>query len=140
MLAGDAHATAPQPASEVGWGCGFRPRRLVAAPPSNCNDISPVTLQLFFPDCWDGQHLDSADHRDHVSYSRNGRCDDGHPVPIAQLQLSIVWPVWGDTSHAGLGSGSVITAHGDFFNSWKQSRLRDEVDTCIHAKANCTIG
>ena len=39
-----------------------------------------------------------------------------------------------------LASGAAISAHGDFLNGWVQERLEDEVQLCIHAHANCTIG
>jgi hypothetical protein len=138
MLAGNHDAISPQPTSMVGWGCGFTPRRLVSRPPNDCTDISPLTMQLFFPNCWNGRTLDSADHRSHMAYSVDGVCPPDHPVPITQLQLTIEYPVWGPTGTLRLSSGPTITAHGDFMNSWRESRLYYEVELCIHAKANCT--
>ena len=140
MLAGNVKATAPQPLGIVSWGCGLRPRVPSSLPPHDCNASSPLTLRLLFADCWDGRHLDSEDHRTHVAYSRAGRCPSSHPVAITQLQVSVEYPVLESAGRTiTLASGSPITAHGDFFNTWVQSRLAFEVSTCIHAHANCTF-
>lgn len=126
---------------EAGWGCGLRPRRLHAEPPTDCTDPSPLTLQLRFPDCWDGERLDADDHRSHVAASVDGACPDTHPVLVTQLQLSIQWPVTGAAGdRVALSSGPVAGAHGDFLNGWDEAALEAHVDLCIRAKANCTIG
>jgi hypothetical protein len=125
----------------AGWGCGLRPRRFHAAPPTDCTGPSPLTLRLRFPDCWDGRNLDSPDHRSHVARSQAGQCPPTHPVLMTELQVSIVWPVTGeDAASASLSSGSVHGAHGDFLNGWDPKALEHHVELCIHAKANCTIG
>ena len=125
----------------AGWGCGLRPRHLAEVPPDDCTDRSPLTLQLRFPDCWDGENLDSPDHRAHVARSVDGACPATHPVLMTELQLSISWPVTGAAATtATLASGSTAGAHGDFLNGWEPDALAGHVDLCIHAKANCTIG
>ena len=140
LLAGNPKAIAPQSTDVAGWGCGLRPRRLLPTPPNDCTAPSPLTLQLFFPDCWDGERLDSEDHRAHAAYSDDGACPATHPVPITELQLSIQYPVTQLAAGVTLASGAAISAHGDFLNGWVQERLEAEVQLCIHAHANCTIG
>lgn len=126
---------------EAGWGCGMRPRRLRAEPPTDCTDPSPLTLRLRFPDCWDGERLDSDDHRAHVAASVDGACPATHPVLMTQLQVSVQWPVTGAAAgRVTLSSGAVAGAHGDFLNGWDPDALAGHVDLCIKAKANCTIG
>lgn len=125
----------------AGWGCGLRPRQLRAEPPTDCTDPSPLTLQLRFPDCWDGERLDAEDHRSHVAASVDGACPASHPVLMTELQVSVQWPVTGaDAGRIALSSGPVAGAHGDFLNGWADGALEDHVDLCIRAKANCTIG
>jgi hypothetical protein len=132
---------AGEPTGDAGWGCGLRPRRFHAAPPTDCTDPSPLTLRLRFPDCWDGERLDSPDHRAHVTASVDGACPATHPVLMTQLQVSVVWPVTGaDAGRVTLSSGAVAGAHGDFLNGWDPEALQGHVDLCIEAKANCTIG
>jgi hypothetical protein len=125
----------------AGWGCGLRPRTLHVEPPTDCTDPSPLTLRLRFPDCWDGENLDTEDHRSHVAASVDGACPATHPVLMTQLQVSVGWPVTGaDAGRITLSSGAVAGAHGDFLNGWDPQALQDHVDLCIEAKANCTIG
>lgn len=130
-----------EPTGEAGWGCGLRPRQLHVEPPTDCTDLSPLTLRLGFPDCWDGENLDSDDHRSHVAASVDGACPDSHPVLMTQLQVSVVWPVTGvDAGRVTLSSGPVGGAHGDFLNGWDPDALADHVDLCIRSRSNCTIG
>jgi hypothetical protein len=138
---GSGHSAGPDPTAGAGWVCGLRPRQLHVEPPTDCTDPSPLTLRLRFPDCWDGKHLDSDDHRSHVTPSLDGVCPETHPVLMTQLQLSIVWPITGDSAgRAVLSSGPTARAHGDFLNGWNEQALEDHIDLCIRAKANCTIG
>jgi len=152
MIAGDpsagghdhqvsSHPAGPDPTATAGWGCGLRPRRFHVEPPTDCTDPSPLTLRLRFPDCWDGEHLDSDDHRSHVAPSVAGACAATHPVLMTELQVSVVWPVTGPAAaRATLSSGPVAGAHGDFLNGWDEQALENHIDLCIRSRSNCTIG
>jgi hypothetical protein len=128
------------PVSWVGWGCGLRPKRWRTSPPQDCTDRSPLTLHLTFPDCWDGEHVRSADHRAHAAYSVHGRCPSRQPVPILQVETATQYPITGSTNDLRLASGGWQTSHGDFLNAWDPERLRRHTELCIRALANCTIG
>ena len=52
---------------------------------------------MTFPDCWDGAHLHSDDHREHMAYSGVDGCPAGHPVAVPQLELVVRYPVSGDS-------------------------------------------
>jgi len=136
MVAGDAGATAPQPTSVVAWSCGAGGVR--AATPPSCDGMD-LRLLVTFPDCWDGEHADSDDHRSHVSYSTAGACDDAHPVPIPQLQFTIEYPPVDDVEALTLASGPIVSAHADFWNAWDQDKLEREVDMCIQRQKVCSI-
>ncbi|MCB0976463.1 MAG: DUF1996 domain-containing protein [Acidimicrobiales bacterium] len=151
LIAGDMHRGPGDwpPIDQVGWGCGFRPKRYRHTPPTNCTPRSPLNLRLVFPDCWNGKDLRSDDHYSHVAYSTNGWCPRSHPVPIVQVQVSIEYPVWAkekggppatDASKLMLASGRFEGSHGDFFNSWDPKRLDHLTTLCVRAMANCTIG
>jgi hypothetical protein len=64
-----------------------------------------------FPDCWDGEHLDSDDHVSHTARSAEGTCPETHPVAVPQLLLAITYPVTGAGHDLSLASGSVLTGH-----------------------------
>jgi hypothetical protein len=140
IVAGRATATAPQ-RGVVRWTCRDDQGKGSARIPSCGSQF--VTLRVTFPDCWDGRRLDSPDHRSHMAYNRAGglepgpqRCPESHPVVVPQLQLNVVYPVYNGRGVA-LASGSVLTAHADFFNAWRASVLRHRVRTIINGGKAC---
>jgi hypothetical protein len=137
MIAGDPLATEPQPVSVVAWSCGNGSRRDVRPP--SCDSSALLRLDVTFPDCWDGVNLDVPGHRDHLRYSSAGRCPESHPTAIPQLVLSVTYPVHGAVGGMRLASGSLLSGHADFVNSWDQEELESEVDLCIRRQNVCRI-
>jgi hypothetical protein len=157
MITGDAHAKAPQSENVVYWSCGTAGVRTrvgnrapecgvlearfhgVAQRCATCERMSNfpvraktfVELHLNFPDCWDGKHLDSPDHRSHMAYSRNYVCPASHPVKVPLIRLTIRYPIT-DGRDVVLASGGQLTAHADFINAWDQHVLARLVDVCFH--------
>ena len=138
MVSGDATATSAQPVERVGWTCGSSLRRS-ATPPANCPDTAPLHVVVTFPDCWNGRTTDSEDHRRHMAASTGGRCPASHPVPVPQLALSITYPVDGPGHDLSLASGSIYSAHADFFNGWRPADLAREVRTCLNRDQTCGV-
>lgn len=103
--------------------------------PQPCPKHTRITIA--FPSCWDGIHLDSADHRSHVTYPhpRTG-CPASHPQPIPRLGLTVVW-FNTDLTGATFSSGGSISAHADFWNTWDQEVLAANVTRCINTERNC---
>ena len=64
-----------------------------------CAKTAELTFQLTFPDCWDGMHLDSPDHKSHVGGTGpDGTCASGKfPVAIPSLSFVIGYPTSGST-------------------------------------------
>jgi len=125
----------------VRWTCRDDHGQGAAKPPS-CESTF-VTLRVTFPDCWDGRRLDSPDHRSHMAYNRKGgmewgpqRCPASHPIVVPQLQLNVVYPLH-DGEGVTLASGSIPTAHADFFNGWKPSVFRHRVDDILNGGKAC---
>lgn len=137
MVGGNSGATGEQPLSIVAWGCGAGIERAVRPP--TCVQGRNLRLLVTFPDCWDGEHLDSPDHHAHVAYSSKGACPDGFPVPVPQLQFSVEYPVTGPTDGLSLSSGGLFSGHADFYNAWEPERLAREVSTCLHRGAVCGV-
>ena len=137
MVGGDQVAAEPQSLDVVAWSCGTGSER--AATPPTCPDERPLRMAVSFPDCWDGERLDSPDHNGHVARSRDGACPGSHPVPMPQLLLTISYPITGGGHDLALASGSLLTGHADFFNAWDEDKLRTEVESCIHRGLTCGV-
>ena len=55
-----------------------------------------LRAQIFFPSCWDGVNLDSADHKSHMAYPTeysydNGPCPASHPVHLISIFFETIW-------------------------------------------------
>lgn len=139
MVAGDALAERPQPLSIVAWSCGVSAVRSVE--PTRCPARSTLRLLVTFPDCWDGDRLRPVDVDDvssHVAYSSTGACPASHPVAMPQLQLAIDHPPV-DPDGLALSSGTVLSAHADFWNAWDEEKLAAEVTGCLHRGIVCGV-
>jgi hypothetical protein len=134
MVAGDAKATAAQSTSITSWSCNGGSD--LAAIPANCSSNAYLTMHVYFPSCWDGVNLDSADHKSHMAYPHNSSCPADHPVPIAKLTEDIGYDIT-NTSGVTLASGGTITGHGDFMNGWTQSVLDALVKHCLNGRYSC---
>ncbi len=137
FIAGDSHATAPQGAI-TSWSCvdNAGNASLTAAEVPTCPPGTIVRFRLTFPNCWDGVNLDSTDHKSHMSYAVNGRCDVGHPVVVPQIEMLARFPTQGGPG-VTLSSGGQYSVHADFFNAWDQDVLASRVATCINAGLAC---
>ena len=157
MIAGDAHAHRPQSSTVTYWACGaagvqarigssvptcghLRARfhgitRPCPACPARMNPIVRVKtlleLHLTFPDCWDGEHLDTPDHQSHMAYSRGYRCPATHPVKVPRIRLMIRYPI-ATGEGVSLASGGQLTGHADFFNAWDERALAKLVEDCFN--------
>jgi hypothetical protein len=159
MVAGDSHATSAQSTKVTFWNCAsiketfysvdFRrlpdPSALVSASSTvpRCSTMATtLELQVNFPECWDGRHLDSRDHKSHMAYAVDGRCPPSHPVPLPAISLVYHYPanLLSGASHVILSSGGQHSGHADFINSWNERALSELVKTCLNARAYCAAG
>lgn len=106
-----------------------------ASVPINCPD-SYDRLHIVFPSCWDGVHLDSADHRSHMAYPVGAKCPASHPVKVVRLSLHFHYR--GLTNAQGYQfaanpDGTRPGPHADFFNGWEQGAFERLVDICSNA-------
>jgi Domain of unknown function (DUF1996) len=135
MIAGDAHATGPQPTSVFYWGCAHDEDTAQLSSPPQCAD--QLRAHVIFPNCWDGVHLDSPDHHSHMAYSSGGRCPHDHPVALPRLIIAVGWNATPAPATVSLSSGPPYTMHADFLNSWNQAALAGLVTRCLVAHLNC---
>ncbi len=97
------------------------------------------------PSCWDGKHLDSPNHRDHMAYGSysdglgNYLCPSTHPYLIPHFELGQTWTVDGlDRSKIRLSSDDMApgekrgaTYHADWWGAWDDDILKRWQDNCI---------
>jgi hypothetical protein len=99
-----------------------------------------VFLTVEFPDCWDGVHLDSSDHKSHMAYAdfSNGHaaCPPGHPVPVPKITFAVAWPISNGLG-ARLASGGVRTMHADVFSAWDPGAQEGLVNRCLRVDVDC---
>jgi len=139
LIAGDMMATPSSfqnaPGAVEGWECGELSNQWSI--PDYCAPGSQLNMRYQAPSCWDGIHLDSADHKSHMAYPVNGECPTTHPVPVPMLEFKIAWPVSGDMTQVHLASGSDQSWHYDFMNGWDPEILDALVTHCINGGLQC---
>ncbi|KAL4748794.1 hypothetical protein BDW72DRAFT_205311 [Aspergillus terricola var. indicus] len=96
--------------------------------------------QVFFPSCWDGENLDSLDHKSHVAYPafgdyNKGVCPESHPVAIFSIFVEFVFNTEPFPNYHKLlyatGDRIGYGLHGDFINGWAdQTALHSAFETC----------
>lgn len=105
--------------------------------PATCAAGSKLLVRYQAPSCWDGVHLDTPDHKSHMSYPVDGHCTTAFPVAVPMLEFKISWPVSGDMSQVHFSSGRGYSWHYDFFNSWEPAQLKALVKHCINGGLQC---
>lgn len=140
MVAGNSHATGPQSDDITYWNCHSGPDPH-SPTPYDCGS-STLDVHVDFPQCWDGVHLDSADHASHMAYPvRSGgvfSCPASHPVAVPRLVIRVSYP-FHNGNGVTLSSGAAYTTHADFMNAWDRAELSRLVQNCIHANVACGI-
>jgi hypothetical protein len=141
MIAGDRSATAPQGLQITFWNCGAASTVPASTDVPTCPNTRTQSLRLHvnFPSCWDGRHLDSADHKSHVAYPVRGACPASHPIAVPAISLIYRYPITGGAG-VTLSSGGRYSAHADFFNAWQQGTLVSLVNSCLNALRHCARG
>lgn len=145
MIAGGVNATD----TAAYWTCkgesdtGYSDRKTYIP---DCTGVEEERLvaHVFFPSCWDGVRIDSADHRSHVAYGLDDgevvstdpdTCPASHPYKLPQLDLRVVYPITDGTGYR-LADGTE-QPHADFWNTWDQSALEELLNDCLRTGENC---
>jgi hypothetical protein len=142
MVAGNPNATAPQ--DHMGWKCWDSGRSSTSIPACAAGD--PVAMTVDFPQCWDGVHLDSADHRSHMAYPSGGRCPGSHPVGVPVISFNVLYAVTADTDTSRWRLSSDMYAasqpggysvHGDWFDGWNEEVKQTWTNGCVRLPVSC---
>ncbi len=146
MVAGGLQA----PDTAAYWTCdgesdtGYADRKIEIP---DCRGVQQEWLiaHVFFPSCWDGENIDSDDHRKHVTYGLDGQgnpsssnsetCPASHPYKLPQLDLRVTYPIKDGTGHA-FANGSEIP-QASFWNTWQQDALESLINDCLRTGTNC---
>ncbi|XHM68602.1 DUF1996 domain-containing protein [Streptomyces nigra] len=153
IITGDAKAFVNGPANaNASWSCtGFEDRQLKDKYPL-CPQGSDVVRSFKFQSCWDGQNIDSANHRAHVAFAAaDGSCGNGFKA-IPQLVQRIVYDVDAPSLQDGGRTTPLfavdsfpeqlhkpVTDHGDFINVFDEKLMSEMVD-CINEGRTCGVG
>ena len=143
MIAGDSRATSPQSQSVTFWDCGAGGPRYAGIPDCTSSSSGDTPRAVInFPSCWDGVHLDSADHKSHMAYPNpnTGACPAGHPVSLPRVTFESWYPgIHGGSSYS-LSSGSNYSMHGDFFAAWDLRLQNGLIDNCLNThRQSCSV-
>ncbi|HWM06133.1 MAG TPA: DUF1996 domain-containing protein [Actinophytocola sp.] len=140
IITGDAKASTNGGANgRAQWTCsGFEDRLTTQYP--ICPEGSQLTRILDFPSCWDGENIDSANHRDHIVFpDEAGQCQEGtQAVPALRMTLRYDIAAGADFALDAFPGEkhSPVTDHGDFVNVMPEELMAQAVD-CINTGQQC---
>lgn len=116
-----------------------------------------LRAQIFFPSCWDGVNLDSANHESHMAYPTeysydNGPCPASHPVHTISIFYEVIFSTAGfdwwvpeegwQPFVFSMGDPTGYGFHGDFVNGWNVTLLQEATNTCTNLSgipADCPL-
>lgn len=142
MILGNMHAKTPDENPAIGidkihWKCGPGGGKHLTAPPTTCPSNGFMVQVFQFPQCWDGQNLDSLDHLSHMSYLQGGRCPTTHPVALPQITAYWRMATGNTVGNITYSSGPYYSAHMDVFLAWRGNSLAALTDECLNGNINC---
>ncbi len=121
--------------------------------PTNCRADEPINATVYFPQCWDGEHLTPYEVDDeivsHVKQVHVGEmCPEGYESRLPQLgilmyfapQSTAGWRLSSDRRHDGSMAPAGTTLHADWFGGWNETIMTNWIQNCIHSQHNCTLG
>ncbi|WP_243707779.1 DUF1996 domain-containing protein [Micromonospora sp. KC606] len=144
-LTGDSKPISRGPANaRATWTCSGFADRLSDKYPI-CPDGSQVLRVHDFPGCWDGQNVDSANHRDHLAFAdpATGACPADF-VAIPQLRITISYDIPRYIQLRGQyaldsfpeENHNPFSDHNDFINVNSAQQMK-KIAKCINAGRRC---
>lgn len=125
-----------------------------------CAAPDMLRLDIFFPSCWNGSNLDSADHASHMAYpiaSGNAvTCPSTHPYPIVRVSFHFAYPLFpgqldpvtrtskgfrlASDLYTVSGNNGGLSLHGVWFNGWHPEAMDMLLKGCVRAQKDCHDG
>lgn len=143
MIAGDMLASSAQEFAR--WSCGEHTLS-GGAIPANCPAGQDLSMNLIFPQCWDGVNLDSPNHKSHMAHPRDGRCPTSHPIALPEITYNVNYSMPDATASThwrlssdmyGTDKPGGFSIHGDWINGWDEATMRTWVERCNMAARDC---
>lgn len=115
-----------------------------------CPAGARIGAMVVSPPCWDGKHLDSADHRSHMAFPAqdgygHNACPSTHPYLLPFFEpgawytndgTAADWRLSSDM--AGMPGGASL--HSDWFGAWEDGLLARWTANCIDKALSCSGG
>jgi hypothetical protein len=148
LVAGDHHATSPQPTNVVKFTCSGSKGIGASNHPPVCPTGSLLKIVVFTQNCLaHNLLLNGADGKDDTTravYAVRGACPSGYD-PIAQARIEVKYPPGVDgrgtiafSNDPGSSALSpYYTMHADWFNAWDHTTLDHFVRGCIDTGIDC---
>ncbi|MFF3585405.1 DUF1996 domain-containing protein [Streptomyces mirabilis] len=151
IITGDAKTTTNGLANaNAHWSCtGFESKVQLTSQYPICPQGSKVVRTFAFQSCWDGQNIDSANHRTHVAFPdpASGVCGNGFKA-IPQLTMRLTYNIAPPTIQNGVVKNAyavdgfpeqlhkAATDHDDFI-SVTTGGLANKIANCINTGKQC---
>ncbi|MFF1747510.1 DUF1996 domain-containing protein [Streptomyces mirabilis] len=151
IITGDAKTTTNGLANaNAHWSCtGFENKVQLTSQYPICPQGSKVVRTFAFQSCWDGQNIDSANHRTHVAFPdpASGVCGNGFKA-IPQLTMRLTYNIAPPTIQNGVVKNAyavdgfpeqlhkAATDHDDFI-SVTTGGLANKIANCINTGRQC---
>ncbi|MFG2362428.1 DUF1996 domain-containing protein [Streptomyces mirabilis] len=151
IITGDAKTTTNGLANaNAHWSCtGFESKVQLTSQYPICPQGSKVVRTFAFQSCWDGQNIDSANHRTHVAFPdpASGVCGNGFKA-IPQLTMRLTYNIAPPTIQNGVVKNAyavdgfpeqlhkAATDHDDFI-SVTTGGLANKIANCLNTGKQC---
>lgn len=169
IVAGNAlgtPSTAAQSTSIARWHCqSWNASDAAGGPFSStipeCLAPDMLRFDVFFPSCWNGKDLDSADHQSHMAYpsgtANQVQCPTTHPYPIVRLSYHFAFPLFpgqldpqtktskgfrlaSDLYTVDAGQKGGLSLHGVWMNGWHPEAMDLLLKGCVRGQRDCHDG
>ena len=149
MIAGNLDAETFTADHDLSWSCGPSGNSYGYTNRIPDCDGDVINATVVFPNCWDGQNLDSPDHQSHMlNINESKQCPASHPVRLPQISILLYFPGtdsvegWHLSSDltSGFNSGPGASLHADWWGGWNDEAINLWTSGCMQAARNCSFG